>query len=75
MRTPELAAAAASDHRELVAPADAQVDVDPLPRCADVRGAEPRGNLAGGRPGPEHPLARRFDDARDEGLLIRGLSR
>src|SRR3989440_1404684 len=68
----ELAAAAAPDHRELPAPADAQVDADPLARRFHVLGAVPGRHLVGVGPGSEHPLARRFEDARDQDLLIGG---
>ena len=68
----ELAAAVAPDHRELVAPADAQVDVDPLARRVEVLGAVPRRDLVGIGPGLEDPLARGFEDARDQDLLVGG---
>src|SRR5439155_6614297 len=66
----ELGAAAARDHREFVAPADAQVDLDPLARRVEVLGAVPRRDLVGVGPGPEHPRARRVEDPRDQDLLI-----
>src|SRR2546421_5829456 len=69
----ELAAAAAAlDHRELPAPADAQVDADPLARRFHVLGAVPGRHLVGVCPGPEHPLARRLEDARDQDVLTGG---
>ena len=43
----ELGAAIAMNHRELVAPAHAQVDMDPIARRVKVLGAVPRRHLVG----------------------------
>jgi hypothetical protein len=53
----ELGAAIALNHRELVAPA--QVEMDPIARRVKVRGAVPRRHLVGVGPCLKHSLARR----------------
>src|SRR5687767_11615862 len=61
----EFRAAAAWDHRELPAPAEAQVDPDPVARRLHVLRAVPGRHILWIGPGPEHPLARCIENTRD----------
>ena len=71
----EFGAAATLNHRELVAPAHAQVDLDLLAWGVEVLRAVPRRHLVGVGPGAKNSLARSVEDARDQDLLVAGRDR
>jgi hypothetical protein len=66
----ELGAGATLHHRELPTTADPRLDEYVLARRVEGLRAVPRRHLVGIDPRREDALARRFEDARDEDLLV-----